>query len=564
MRCRLSSDHVSYVLLAVAGLLHSFADCANASDTTRATPPVPQWHVTEIVLSSSKTYANPYGEVEVTARFSGPNGAIISRPAFWDGKGVWKVRFAPTATGSWRWQTTCSDTGNKGLHGRAGDLQCVPNAEDNPCYRRGFLRVSDNHRYFVHSDGTPFLWLGDTHWQMPGTERIDVCNHPEHRGEACPYGGQFQHLVADRREKGFTVYQTYPSATNPVWWAVPYTVINPKRFREVFDFEMNHLAEQGFVIALGFGHYNNSTRIPVDDLRRWARYLVARYGAHPVVWITCQEMNSPEDRGRNRIDVWRAVADEIERTDGYTHPHSAHQWVLDVDIRPLGKEPWHDWFALQGGHLGSRLTPQARYAGYFAFQPTKPILETEAMYELVDCGGVANTDKARQSAWKAMLCGCAGYTYGAAGVWALKWDPADKRWTKYNHRIDGWYAGMDLPGSRQMAILKKFFQDLPWQKLTPRFSDPAWSQFTDHEQSVLATCGRDLYVAYFYGEAASLGSLRNLAPDVSYLAEWFDPRTGTTTPIASEIRTPDGQWLIPAKPTGDCVLVLRRNSAQTP
>ena len=80
------------------------------------------------------------------------------------------------------------------------------------------------------------------------------------------------------------------------------------------------------------------------------------------------------DGGRNRIDVWRAVAEEIQRTDGYGHPHSGHQWVLDVRTRPLGNEPWHDWFALQGGHRNSRLTPQARYAEYFAFQPVKPVL----------------------------------------------------------------------------------------------------------------------------------------------------------------------------------------------
>jgi hypothetical protein len=42
---------------------------------------------------------------------------------------------------------------------------------------------------------------------MPDTERLDACNHPEHAGQTCPHGGQFQHLVADRRAKGFTVYQ---------------------------------------------------------------------------------------------------------------------------------------------------------------------------------------------------------------------------------------------------------------------------------------------------------------------------------------------------------------------
>jgi hypothetical protein len=28
------------------------------------------------------------------------------------------------------------------------------------------LRVSDNKRYLVKEDGTPFFWLGDTAWEL--------------------------------------------------------------------------------------------------------------------------------------------------------------------------------------------------------------------------------------------------------------------------------------------------------------------------------------------------------------------------------------------------------------
>ena len=28
------------------------------------------------------------------------------------------------------------------------------------------LRVSDNQRYLVHADGTPFFYLGDTAWEL--------------------------------------------------------------------------------------------------------------------------------------------------------------------------------------------------------------------------------------------------------------------------------------------------------------------------------------------------------------------------------------------------------------
>ena len=35
----------------------------------------------------------------------------------------------------------------------------------------GKLRVSDNHHYLIHENGTPFFWLGNTAWLMP--ERLN-------------------------------------------------------------------------------------------------------------------------------------------------------------------------------------------------------------------------------------------------------------------------------------------------------------------------------------------------------------------------------------------------------
>lgn len=35
------------------------------------------------------------------------------------------------------------------------------------------LRISDNGRYFVHEDGTPFIWLADTAWTVPARLKWD-------------------------------------------------------------------------------------------------------------------------------------------------------------------------------------------------------------------------------------------------------------------------------------------------------------------------------------------------------------------------------------------------------
>jgi hypothetical protein len=53
------------------------------------------------------------------------------------------------------------------------------------------IRVSDNHRFLVRDDGTPFFYLGDTAWAL--FQRLD-------REEANRY-------LEDRAAKGFTVIQ---------------------------------------------------------------------------------------------------------------------------------------------------------------------------------------------------------------------------------------------------------------------------------------------------------------------------------------------------------------------
>lgn len=35
------------------------------------------------------------------------------------------------------------------------------------------LKISENGRYFVKSDGTPFVWLADTVWTMPQRMKWD-------------------------------------------------------------------------------------------------------------------------------------------------------------------------------------------------------------------------------------------------------------------------------------------------------------------------------------------------------------------------------------------------------
>lgn len=424
---------------------------------------VAQWTIAEIALTSARDYANPFADVAASAVFS-HGDRRVERPGFWDGGSTWRVRFAPPEPGEWRWETACTDQDNTGLHGATGSLRCVPYEGDNPNYRRGFIKASSNRRYFVRADGTPFFWLGDTHWQMADWEQLHENNAPDAAGR-----GQFHQLVADRAAKGFTVYQNYFTGHLRHWWRDDqYACIDPKRFREVMDPMLDHLADRGIVIAQGIGLYVTSLRVPRESLVRLARYVAARYGAHPLVWFTAQEVNLPPRGGHSTtdLDAWAAAAAAFAAANGYGHPVGGHMYPGRPTV--WGKEPWHTWFPLQGGHTNCCPRTQADYRFYWDHQPRKPFLETEAMYEQIVCGPrKATAADVRHVAWKALLSGSYGFTYGAAAVWLFKWDKADKRGDTYNPDT-WWHEGMNLPGSTHMRHLRDFFAAFAWWKLDRR------------------------------------------------------------------------------------------------
>ena len=518
---------------------------------------VPQHCISELSLRADREFANPFVDVSVTVTFR-CGDAAVTRHAFWDGGRAWKVRFAPPSSGRWSWTSRCTDERDAGLHDLSGEIECVPYDGDNPNYAHGGVVASPNRRHFVREDGTPFFWLGDTHWQMPDWERLHENNAPDAHGR-----GQFAQLVEDRVDKGFTVYQTYFNGHARHWWRDDeYACVDPARFRDVMDPMMDHLAARGLVVALGIGLYRTSLVVPRASLVRLAGYIAARYGAHPMVWITAQEVDLPDRDGEPTTDVeaWTAAATAFARTNGCGRPVSGHQKVGRVTL--WGGEPWHDWFALQGGHTNCGPRTRVDYEHYWNYQPRKPYLETEAMYENITCGPrEASARDVREVAYKALLSGSYGFTYGAAAVWLFKWDANDARGNRYNPGT-WWHEGMRLPGSTQMSLLKSFFEDFAWWDLTPRFAHREWCRFHDEETTVLATDANRVYVLYAYGEQNELGRLCNLDTSRSYAAWWFDPRTGERHLLSQSIVSRSGDWTIPPKPTyDDWVLVLRRNES---
>src|SRR4026207_940108 len=94
----------------------ALAVVAMAVTAVAAEKSVPLYQRFEQSFESAANYANPAQEASLLATFTSPSGSKLKIPGFWDGGKTWRIRFSPTQTGNWKFETACSDTSNKRLH----------------------------------------------------------------------------------------------------------------------------------------------------------------------------------------------------------------------------------------------------------------------------------------------------------------------------------------------------------------------------------------------------------------------------------------------------------------
>jgi hypothetical protein len=113
---------------------------------------VEQWGLFEIALKGPSD-GNPFAEVRLSAVFD--NGARkVEAPGFYDGDGVYRIRFSPDTQGTWRYETRSN---RWELTGQAGSFTVTPPGRGN----HGPVRVHNTY-HFAYADGTPFKQIGTT------------------------------------------------------------------------------------------------------------------------------------------------------------------------------------------------------------------------------------------------------------------------------------------------------------------------------------------------------------------------------------------------------------------
>jgi hypothetical protein len=560
-----------------------FTGCAKKIDFT-----VPVWNCLEIPFTAEKSYINPIDGAELCEMnvvFTHKDGTEIIRPAFWDGENNFKVRFAPTKQGTWQYRTACEQ--DLSLNDIEGLINAVEYIGDLDIYKHGFLSISDNNRYFIYNNGTPFFYLGDTHWSLP-FEAFESSNVPG-------IESQFKHIVDTRIEQGFTVFQSEPiqwknhTGQDDIYDLTTFGAEDLGGFANL-DRKFKYIADKGMVHANAQLFFANELGVKKEMyshqyIENLTRYWVARYGAYPVMWTCAQEVDNDfyydrENNQRNfdaESNPWKIVAKALHKYDAYNHPLTAHMEYASGEALNDGhgtiasnssfkNMEGHNWYASQWSPSKDKQLDFRVPKDFWNSQPVKPTVNYEGHYDHFWTG----TFGARMQGWTAYLNGMFGYGYGAAGIWLIinnypddlagTYDldrDTDAEITKEIKRMK-WNDALVLPAAEQVGKnMRHFLESLDWWNLTPRFDDAKWSDLKDAYYS-FATIENKVYVCYFYNSGTVTGKLKNMSPGKSYTAQWFDPQRGEYLRIGEITSDSDGIWEIPAKPSDeDWVLLLQ-------
>jgi len=504
---------VTVVLLASSTLVARAAELSNVEAN----------RVAEVTLQSSKTYDNPFVEIELDAVVTQPGGEKLRVPMFWAGGSRWCLRYASNTTGLHTFRTECSDTTNARLHGVAGQIEIVPYKGQNTLYRHGPIQIAKDRRHFEHRDGTPFFWLGDTWWKC--------------LAKRLTWEG-FQELAADRKAKGFSVIQIvcgpYPDedAFEPMWaneggW--PYHTRDYKELNVDYwnyaDRRLQHLIDVGLVPAIvgAWGRHDcDAMKVAgVEGLKRHWRYLVARYGAYPVFWILGGELPQGSKRG---IGPWGEVGRYAREIDPYQHPITIH----GGGPRGEGDGDYIITFDMVGGsHRQDVAISSAvnNLTSSYAKEPPMPVLVGETCYEGHMQTGFPYIQ--RHMFWQFMLSGAAGHTYGAAGIWhaSVEGDPGCASSAFGGRKVYDWTTwreGMNYPGATQIGLGKKLLEEYPWYRFEPH---PEWAEAGSFAAGIPGE------VRFIYQPRRNIYNwngtvVKNLERDVAYSAFYFDPASG--------------------------------------
>lgn len=432
--------------------------------------PTPTYGRCEIVFdlpaAAIQTHPNPYETVDLWAEFRSPGFSTFKVHGYWDGGSKFAFRFAPNEAGNWTFRVSSNVPA---MDGKAGTFSAVASDDS------GFIQAVNLHHWRYSERFKPHLWMGDTCYRCGSMDRAFFDQLIVKRA-----GQKFNHIRlavvgwdADER-------LAFPDTSRP----------NPAYFQEL-DARLAAMNAKGIVADLILGTDNNRLAdlfSTSDQLRRYLKYVTARFAAYNVTWQMVQEI----EEYTNPREFVKQMGVAVKEYDPYAHPRTTH--TLETSSAYLG-DGWMDHILYQSSRNDVGAIEHQSFGA--------PQVNSEFGYEDSGAGKThahhVDSDTFRKRLWNATMNGQYP-TFGNTGTYGSRRIAQDLKY-------------LDSPGAKAMTAWFDFFLRTRWFELEPYF---------DVEGArALATPDVE-YVVYI----EKPGPFEIKVVKRSYQVYWFNPATG--------------------------------------
>jgi hypothetical protein len=400
-------------------------------------------------------------EVSLSARFS-QGSQTVEVDGFYDGGGVFRIRFMPEKLGEWRYKTKSN---RPELNGKTGIFSCATPSVTN----HGPVRVHGTY-HFAYSDGTRYFPFGTTcyAWIHQGNQLEEqtlatLRETPFNKLRMCIFPKDYDY---NKNEPLHYPYQQ----TNPSGF--DFTRFNPEFFRHL-EQRIEDLGKLGIEADLILFHPYDRwgfSRMNAEDDYRYLRYVVSRLSAYRNVWWSlANEYDFLLER--KPMEVWDRFFQIVQEKDAYQHLRSIHNG--DPGKLYDHSKPWITHVSIQ--HWDVRRSKEWRK------QFKKPVIDDECEYEgnIPWPWGNITAQELVHRIWIATTNG----TYAGHGETYLH--PDDVLW---------WSKGGVLHGEshKRIAFLKRIMEEGPTEGLEPMEDSWVWTRISGGMQGD--------YRLFYFGE----------------------------------------------------------------
>jgi len=397
---------------------------------------------------------NPFTDYYIKGIFQSKN-ENVEADGFYDGEGVYKVRFMPSFADTYNFKISGSFSSEE----YAGVFKVTPAAGNN----HGPVRVANTY-HFAYEDGTPYYSVGTTCyvWTHHPVERqektleelgkgyfnkIRFCVFPKHYDYnlkdpiTFPYEGKPMDSSVLTKEN-FQQYNGAPEGNN---W--DFTRFNVKHFQLIekrIEDLMNLGIEADLIVMHPYDRWGFSHMTVEQDDLYW-RYVVARFAAYRNVWWSLA--NEYDLMPQKSITDWERYASILCEKDPYNHLRSIHNCRNFYDY----SRPWITHSSIQRTDMHKT----AEFTTEWRERYGKPVVLDEIAYEgnINHCWGNVSAKELTRRFWEAAVRG------GYAGHGETYMHPDDILW---------WSHGGELHGEshERIKFLHKILCETPGLGLT--------------------------------------------------------------------------------------------------